>query len=170
MWPSWQSAEKAIRHLRVNGESVHPIPITLLLATAMSKARAGIPTNPVLTWCTQNHVKNYEGGRSYLWLGLSLSGRHLPGFSLGLILINPSLLGSTLRTMSGRAVGNDHCCDITKRPSNPPPQYKGDSLVSQPTALMSGMARCKLKTAFRTQTEKRSARKRLKNIPALGIC
>ena len=24
--------------------------------------------------------KNYEGGRSYLWLGLSLANLHLPGF------------------------------------------------------------------------------------------
>ena len=35
--------------------------------------------NTVLKWSTQNHVKNEEGGRSYLWLGLSLTNFHLPG-------------------------------------------------------------------------------------------
>ena len=31
----------------------------------------------VLKWSTQNHVKNSEGGRNYLWLGLSLTNLHL---------------------------------------------------------------------------------------------
>ena len=38
--------------------------------------------NLVHKWCTQaqNHVKSLEGGRSYLWLGSSLTNLHLPGF------------------------------------------------------------------------------------------
>ena len=34
--------------------------------------------SPVLKWSTQNHVKNQEGGRSYLWLGLSPTNLHQP--------------------------------------------------------------------------------------------
>ena len=36
--------------------------------------------NPVLKWLTQNHVRICKGGRNYLWLGLSLTNLHLPGF------------------------------------------------------------------------------------------
>ena len=36
--------------------------------------------HPVVKWSTPSHVKNYEGGRSYFWLGLSLTDLHLPGF------------------------------------------------------------------------------------------
>ena len=35
--------------------------------------------NLVFKWSTQKHVKIKEGGRSYLWLGLSLANLHLPG-------------------------------------------------------------------------------------------
>ena len=31
--------------------------------------------NPVLKWPTQSHVKTLEGGRSYFWLGSSLTNR-----------------------------------------------------------------------------------------------
>ena len=36
--------------------------------------------NPVLNWSTQGHVKNLEGGRSYFWLGSSLTSFICPGF------------------------------------------------------------------------------------------
>ena len=36
--------------------------------------------NPVLKLPTHKNLRNSEGGRSYLWLGLSLTNLYLPGF------------------------------------------------------------------------------------------
>ena len=36
--------------------------------------------NPAQKWLTQNHAKNWKGGRTHLWLGLSRSTLQLPGF------------------------------------------------------------------------------------------
>ena len=41
-------------------------------------------SKPALKWWTQNHVKNWEGGRSCLWL--AFPNRHPPGFWLWLKL------------------------------------------------------------------------------------
>ena len=57
--------------------------------------------NPV-KWLTQNHVRKYQGGRNYLWLGLSLTNLRLPRFCDQ--LLGPLLkMGSKMGKPKGRS-------------------------------------------------------------------
>ena len=56
------------------------VPLELYIFPPLRETHQSQIQNPVLKWSTQNHVKNLEGGRSYFWLGSSLTNLHLPGF------------------------------------------------------------------------------------------